>query len=367
MVTRPVSDSGAHVGRLPLCCPLCKGPLETDPERYRCPACEREYPIVLGIPDFRVFPDPYIDYADDHAKARRLLAGADGLSFAGLSERYWAMTPDVPPALARRFVRRTLGAVERGRVSLDLVRRVAAGLGAGPRADGAFLELGCGTGGFLVAAAERYDQVIGIDIAFRWLVIARKRVAEAVEHGLLAREQADRIRIVCCCAEYLPFPDHSFDLVVGSDVVEHTAHQELLLAQSRRALRPGGLLFLATSNRLSFTPEPHVRVWGVGFLPRRWMRDYVRLVRGLPYEHIRQLSVFELARLLRRAGFARWRIVLPRLSPPELRGYSKTERWGVSVYHRLGVLPIARALLLVFGPFFNVVAVAPVSGEGASA
>jgi hypothetical protein len=32
-------------------------------------------------------------------------------------------------------------------------------------------------------------------------------------------------------------------------------------------LRPGGLLFLATPNRYTLGLEPHVRLWGVGYLP----------------------------------------------------------------------------------------------------
>jgi SAM-dependent methyltransferase len=372
-VDRPLTAAGPGAEpdgaeSLPYCCPLCKGPLAAEPvdrpERFRCATCARDYPVVLGIPDFRVFPDPYIDYADDHAKAGRLAAEADGLSFARLSERYWAMTPDVTPRLARRFVRHTLGGVERGRASLGVVRRVASELGAPATRRRAFLEVGCGTGGFLVAAAREYHQVVGIDIAFRWLVIARKRVEEAVERGELSPDEAARIRIVCCCAEYLPFPDGRFDLVVGSDVVEHTDQQEQLLRQARRALRPGGLLFLATPNRFSLTPEPHVGVWGVGFLPRRWMRPYVRLVRGVRYDHIRQVSRRELAALLRRAGFARWKVVLPRLSRAELERYSRAERWGAAVYHRLCALPVTSHLLFLFGPFFNAVAVAPDADAG---
>ncbi len=355
-----VPGTPAH---LPFCCPLCKGVLSAEPEvqpqRYRCAACARDYPVVLGIPDFRVFPDPYIDYAADHAKGERLAAEANTMSFARLVERYWEMTPDVPRQLVPRYVRHALGGVERGRSSLQAVRQASAALGVQLAPQRYFLEIGCGTGGFLIAAAQQYDQVVGIDIAFRWLILARKRVEEAVQQGDLSPAQAARIQIVCCCAEHLPFPDQGFDLVVASDVIEHTAQQEQLLRQSRHALRPGGLLFIATPNRLSLTPEPHVQVWGVGFLPRAWMQPYVRLVRGIPYEHIRLLSRFELESLFRRAGFSRWQVLLPRLSQVELRRYSKVERWGFAIYHRLALLPGFRHLLYIFGPFFHAVAVAP--------
>jgi len=51
------------------CCPLCKGGLRDDQAAYYCAACEKRFPVVLGIPDFRVFPDPYIDYENNLAPA----------------------------------------------------------------------------------------------------------------------------------------------------------------------------------------------------------------------------------------------------------------------------------------------------------
>ena len=174
---------------LPYVCPRCKGPLTRDAEAYRCAACAAEYPIVLGIPDFRVFPDPWLGYEEDRVKARRVAARYDELDFAGLVEYYWQLTPDTPPDLARRYIRHALGGVERGRSSLDEIARLA----QGPPRDAPFLEVGCGTGGFLVAAAtrdaERFERVVGIDIAMRWLVIARKRLEEAGVDAELA----------CCC------------------------------------------------------------------------------------------------------------------------------------------------------------------------
>ena len=38
-----------------LCCPACKGALEQTAERFRCPRCEADYPIVDSIPD--LIPD----------------------------------------------------------------------------------------------------------------------------------------------------------------------------------------------------------------------------------------------------------------------------------------------------------------------
>src|SRR5918912_1036909 len=108
--TRPATgaDLSSTGGPLAFCCPRCKGPLLVEPERYRCAACARDYPVVLGIPDFRVFPDPYIDYADDHGKAQALAADCARLTFAKALERYWELTPDVPRTLVRRYVRHAL-------------------------------------------------------------------------------------------------------------------------------------------------------------------------------------------------------------------------------------------------------------------
>lgn len=50
------------------CCPQCRWALTVDSGAYRCSACQREYPMVFGIPDFRLFPDPYISFEDEYKK-----------------------------------------------------------------------------------------------------------------------------------------------------------------------------------------------------------------------------------------------------------------------------------------------------------
>ena len=69
-------------------------------------------------------------------------------------------------------------------------------------------------------------------------------------------------------------------------------------------LRSSGEINLRTTNRFTLLPEPHVDIWGVGFVPRRWADAYVRWRGGTGYEHHHCLSVGELARAMRDAGFS---------------------------------------------------------------
>jgi SAM-dependent methyltransferase len=94
----------------------------------------------------------------------------------------------------------------------------------------------------------------------RVLILAKKRLNEAGITG---------VRLACCDGERPTFPPSSFEIVAASDVIEHTPSPDAFVAACADLLVPEGLLFLATPNRFSLSLEPHVRLWGVGFLPRR--------------------------------------------------------------------------------------------------
>jgi SAM-dependent methyltransferase len=335
-------------------CPRCKSPVaqQEQPTAYRCATCARDYPIILGIPDFRVWPDPYISAEDDWAKGARVLAEAGPEGFRAVVERYWQLTPSTPATLAARFVRYALVGVERGRTRLHRIQEIR---GKRLSRSDTLLDLGCGAGGLVVAAAGEAGLVVGVDIAARWLAVARRRLEEAnVRNAIL----------VCACAEHLPFDDGLFSVVVANDVLEHGLAQGQLLQEARRALRPDGLLLLTTQNRWSLLGEPHVRVWGVGFLPRRWMARYVRLIRGVPYRFIRLVSPFELERLLRSAGFRTTRRLLPGMSPMEVAGLGTAERRLVSLYHWLARMLPFKLLLMLFGPAIEIAACPESVGDG---
>src|SRR5688572_13669971 len=154
-------------------CPRCHGSLDARAASYRCASCAADYPVVLGIPDFRIFPDPWIGLEDDRAKARRLAPLVECLSFADAVRAYWEITPETPRELAERLISHVLGAEDRSRDWLEWLD-TAEGT---PTGDEPWLDVGCGTGDLIAAGAVRGTTIVGVDVALRWLVIAARRAA----------------------------------------------------------------------------------------------------------------------------------------------------------------------------------------------
>lgn len=69
--------------------------------------------------------------------------------------------------------------------------------------------------------------------------------------GQLAADSHLPIEVVMEWGEALPFPDASFDLVYGRQVLHHARNLPLLCAEMARVLKPGGI-FLATREHVIF-------------------------------------------------------------------------------------------------------------------
>lgn len=318
-----------------LVCPLCRYPLRRGALDLQCRSCGRRYPVVAGIPDLRLRGDRYLSLEADRAKAVALDEVPGG--FEDALRAYWAWTPEVPAPLAERYVRSTLDGVHRGDRHLD--RAGAHG--------GSLLDVGCGTGGLLVAAAHRGCAVAGVDIALRWLVVARRRLAEAGVDALL----------VAADGAVPPFPSASFDTVCCVEVLEHTSDQRGLLHWSRALARPDGRSYVVTANRFSILPEPTIGLVGVGWLPRSWAPAYVRLRRTTRYQYFRAPSVRELREWTAADGTdgrARRPVIAPAVLPAP--GRSSPIRLLVRVYDALGTRAVPASLLLRIGPYVEVTA-----------
>ncbi|MGH9902732.1 MAG: class I SAM-dependent methyltransferase, partial [Pyrinomonadaceae bacterium] len=229
-----------------------------------------------------------------------------------------------------------------------------ASTGAGDVSGVSLLEIGCGTAPLLVAAGKRYEKTVGVDIAFRWLVVGKKRLAEA---GL-------DLPLICACAEALPFPEGAFDRVVADSTLEHVRDQHQTLAECERVMRPAGHLFVSTPNRFSLGPDPQAGIWAGGLLPERWLAAYVRRQGGIPPKR-RLLSARSLARLIREAGFGSPRVMLSDVSAGQRSYFGKGMRLMIDLYNLARTLPVSRQLLRWTGPLLHAVAAKP--GEAAAA
>lgn len=294
------------------------------------------YPVVAGVIDCRP-PLAGFDGEGDRQLAEELDA-SPAASFEQLLRRYWACQR-VPPQLVERFVAGDLVGEER---AMEVAGQIEQLRGAPLVTNERVLEVGCGTAA-LGTVLARGARVVVSDISLAWLVLARRRLAEA--------GRAD-VTVVASSGDRLPFPDGSFHLVVGADVIEHVPDALALARSCYRVLRPGGLLWLSTPNRYSLTPEPHVRIWGLGFLPRRLAPAVVRRLRGVRYDDVRVLSALELRRVLMATG-GHVRLLAPSI-PRTLRSrYGTTGRVLIDAYEVCRTLPVVGRLLVVVAPLFH--------------
>ncbi len=288
-----------------LVCPVCKGELSVVSGGWECEHCAREYPVRRGIPDFRLAPDPYISVENELGKIEKLFSGPKK-SFHELLTAYYVLSPENPPSLNKHYIDAMDAAVARGR---GMLTRHALLFPNGSRQ--MLLEVGCGTGGLMVSAGERFKRCVGVDVALRWLLMGRQRLEE---HGVV-------VPLICGNAESLPFAGDSFDAVVADAVIEHVRDVEAVRDEVLRTLKPKGSFFFVTNNRYSIMPEPHLRIPAFGLLPRSAMEHVAWSVRKTPYK-ARLLSLREIRRIFRDVAT----VALPSYGPGELGQHNERIR-----------------------------------------
>jgi hypothetical protein len=117
------------------------------------------------------------------------------------------------------------------------------------------------------------------------------------------------------------------------------------------AARVSGQVQVVTVNRWSLAGEPTVRLWGVGFLPRRLAVPYVRLRRHTSYEYVRPLTPRQLDTF---RGSDRAEKVSAGPLPPAPPGTGRARRVLQRLYDRARARPTLARLLRWVAPYLQV-------------
>ncbi len=137
----------------------------------------------------------------------------------------------VAPTYQRRFEK------DRPRPTASALRALTRETGAGR-----VLEVGCGTGYWLVGLRSAADQLYGLDYSAGMLVQANV----GCEKLLLVQGRAGQ----------LPFAGASFDLVYCVNAIHHFDHPRAFVFEAERLLRPGGSLAI-----VGMDPRAHRHKW----------------------------------------------------------------------------------------------------------
>jgi 2-polyprenyl-3-methyl-5-hydroxy-6-metoxy-1,4-benzoquinol methylase len=322
----------------PWCCPACRSALEPIDGNLNCQICPQQYPVIHDIPDLRVTMDCWIDLDEDRERA---LQAADRIEREGLDAailHIFRQSRGMGEKKANYRRRQVLSGVEKCQSQCSDWLKPAV------ETNGIILEIGCGPGQLLAAAATRGCDVMGVDVSLEWLVIARH----------LIERYGGKPELAAGFAEQLPLADNSVAAIVSLDVIEHVGDQDAYVSDLRRVLKPGGFFGLSTPNRFSLSPEPHVNVWGVGYLPRSLQARYVKLVKNQPYTFTRLLSVRETKKLFSGSRGFEAEVVFPTIPEQELSGFKSAKKRLALIYNWMVGIPLVKLFLPFFGAYYRV-------------
>ncbi len=187
------------------------------------------------------------------------------------------------------------------------------------------LEIGAGTGYFTLNLLQAG--------------VVREATCTDISPGMMrtlsanARRLGLEVRTARADAESLPFPDESFDLVLGHAVLHHLPDLDRAFAEFHRVLRPGGQIAFAgepsrTGDRLAAIPKRGAHalapVWRglmrAGPVPSEASRGGPERADDHGLERLVDIHAFspgDLSRLARRTGFV----------DPEVRGEELVANW----------------------------------------
>ncbi len=148
------------------------------------------------------------------------------------------------------------------------------------------LEIGCSTGLMTQYFAQEFHWTVGIDVD-----------SDAVR--LAVRGDSSWAKFIIADGAHLPFPDESYDVIICTQVYEHSQNPAGMVNEIWRVLRQGGICFFSGPNKLSLI-EGHTGLPLVQWLPRPFARWLVRLLKRGDDFKVNLMTYWDLKRLWHR-------------------------------------------------------------------
>jgi 2-polyprenyl-6-hydroxyphenyl methylase/3-demethylubiquinone-9 3-methyltransferase len=192
-------------------------------------------------------------------------------------------------------------------------------------------DIGCGAGPQSRLWAEAGHRVFALDVNEPLIRLAQQRTAEA----------ALTVKFEVGSATAFPWPDHSMDVCLLPELLEHVADWQSCLQEAARVLRPGGLLYLSTTNVLC--PSQHefslpLYSWYPGVLKRYCERLAVTtrpaLANHAKYPAVNWFSFYGLRHFLAPLGF----LCLDRFDLMDIAGKTRFSQFIVTAIRTVAPL-----------------------------
>jgi 2-polyprenyl-3-methyl-5-hydroxy-6-metoxy-1,4-benzoquinol methylase len=196
---------------------------------------------------------------------------------------------------------------------------------------GRLLDVGCGSGAFLIKMRRLGWQVEGVEVD-------QTAVAQASRQGL---------EVHCCHLEEQNFPENAFDAVTLSHVIEHVHEPVKLLTECWRLLKKGGRLVVMTPNTASWghkifrenwrelDPPRHLHLFSPNSL--RLLAEQAAIRTTFIRTHESQASgIFQTSRAIARHGITNPASRKSRTAKMEGVIFSLIEHWQLTHHPEIG-------------------------------
>ncbi len=104
------------------------------------------------------------------------------------------------------------------------------------------IDVACGEGYGSALLSRSASSVTGVDIS-----------SEAITHATAAYSAQKNLKFFAASCTQLPFDDHSFDVVVSFETIEHITEHDAFLDEIKRVLTADGLLIISSPNKAEYS------------------------------------------------------------------------------------------------------------------